>query len=68
MFGRKLDERLASGQFWTLFIGFSHHYFPMHILVLMGKPRRVYDYPADRGWTDRQNPLDRRRRADGLSR
>ncbi|HMM29483.1 MAG: cytochrome c oxidase subunit I [Chloroflexota bacterium] len=52
MFGRKLDEKIGKWQFWTLFIGFHITYFPMHILGLMGMPRRVYDYPADRGWTD----------------
>ncbi len=51
MFGYKLDERLGKIQFWTLYIGFHITYFPMHILGLMGMPRRIYDYPADRGWT-----------------
>ncbi|NLE50111.1 MAG: cytochrome c oxidase subunit I [Chloroflexi bacterium] len=52
MFGRRLDERIGKWQFWTLFIGFHITYFPMHILGLMGMPRRIYDYGADRGWTD----------------
>lgn len=51
MFGHKLDEKIGKLQFWTLFIGFHVTYFPMHILGLMGMPRRIYDYPADRGWT-----------------
>lgn len=52
MFGRQLNERIGKWQFWTLFIGFHITYFPMHILGLMGMPRRIYDYGADRGWTD----------------
>lgn len=51
MFGYKLDERLGKIQFWTMYIGFHITYFPMHILGLMGMPRRIYDYPEDRGWT-----------------
>ncbi|MCL4237576.1 MAG: cytochrome c oxidase subunit I [Anaerolineae bacterium] len=50
MFGYKLDERLGKIQFWTLYIGFHITYFPLHILGLMGMPRRVYDYPEERGW------------------
>lgn len=50
MFGYRLNERLGKIQFWTLYIGFHITYFPMHILGLMGMPRRVYDYPEDRGW------------------
>ena len=52
MFGYKLNERLGKFQFWTLFIGFQITYFPMHFMGLQGMPRRIYDYGADRGWTD----------------
>jgi len=52
MFGYKLDEKLGKLQFWTIFVGFHITYFPMHILGLWGMPRRIYDYGADRGWTD----------------
>ncbi len=51
MFGYKLSERLGKIQFWTLYVGFHMTYFPLHILGLMGMPRRVYDYAPDRGWT-----------------
>jgi cytochrome c oxidase subunit 1 len=51
MFGYKLDEKLGKVQFWLMFIGFHVTYFPMHILGLKGMPRRIFDYPADRGWT-----------------
>ncbi len=52
MFGRKMDETIGKWQFWTLFIGFNITYFPMHIMGLMGMPRRIFDYGADKGWTD----------------
>jgi len=48
--GRMLDERLGRWQFWLFFIGFNITFFPMHILGLMGMPRRVYTYPAGLGW------------------
>jgi len=48
--GRLLGERLGRWQFWLFFIGFNVTFFPMHILGLMGMPRRVYTYPAGLGW------------------
>jgi cytochrome c oxidase subunit 1 len=48
--GRMLSERLGRWNFWLLFVGFNVTFFPMHILGLMGMPRRVYTYPADLGW------------------
>jgi cytochrome c oxidase subunit 1 len=48
--GHLLDERLGLWHFWSLFVGMNVTFFPMHILGLMGMPRRYYDYPADRGW------------------
>jgi cytochrome c oxidase subunit 1 len=52
MFGYMLDERLGKLQFWTMFFGFHITYFPLHFLGIMGMPRRIYNYPADRGWGD----------------
>jgi heme/copper-type cytochrome/quinol oxidase subunit 3 len=49
MTGRLLDERLGKWHFWTTFIGFNVTFFPMHILGLLGMPRRVYTYP-DKDW------------------
>src|SRR5690606_34161230 len=48
--GRMLSERLGRWNFWLLFAGFNLTFFPMHILGLMGMPRRVYTYPAEMGW------------------
>jgi cytochrome c oxidase subunit 1 len=48
--GRMLSEALGRLQFWLFFIGFNVTFFPMHILGLMGMPRRVYTYPAGLGW------------------
>jgi cytochrome c oxidase subunit I+III len=48
--GRLLSERLGRWNFWLMFIGFNLAFFPMHIVGLMGMPRRVYTYSADSGW------------------
>jgi cytochrome c oxidase subunit I len=48
--GRMLSERLARWQFWLLYIGFIVTFVPMHISGILGMPRRVYTYDADRGW------------------
>jgi cytochrome c oxidase subunit I len=48
--GRMLSERLGQWNFALAFVGFNLAFFPMHILGLMGMPRRVYTYPADSGW------------------
>jgi cytochrome c oxidase subunit I+III len=48
--GKLLSERLGRWNFWLMFIGFNITFFPMHIVGLMGMPRRVYTYPAGLGW------------------
>ncbi len=48
--GRMYSEPLAQVQFWLLLIGFIWTFGPMHVSGLLGMPRRVYTYPADRGW------------------
>ena len=47
MFGRMLEERLGKISFWLIFVGMNVTFFPMHMLGLLGMPRRVYTY--DRG-------------------
>lgn len=49
--GRMLSERLARWQFWLLYIGFIITFGSMHISGMLGMPRRIYTYDADRGWT-----------------
>jgi cytochrome c oxidase subunit 1 len=48
--GRMLSERLAQWQFWLLYIGFLLTFGPMHVSGMLGMPRRIFTYPADRGW------------------
>ncbi len=48
--GRMYSELVGKLSFWTMFIAFNVAFFPMHILGLMGMPRRVYTYEAGLGW------------------
>jgi cytochrome c oxidase subunit 1 len=48
--GRKLNEGLGKLHFWLQFIGFNLTFFSMHILGLLGMPRRIQDYPALPDW------------------
>jgi cytochrome c oxidase subunit I+III len=48
--GKMLSERLGRWNFWLLFVGTNVTFFPMHIVGLMGMPRRVYTYSDDLGW------------------
>jgi cytochrome c oxidase subunit I len=49
--GRMYHERTAVVSFWLAFVGTALTFFPMHILGLIGMPRRDYTYPAGMGWT-----------------
>jgi cytochrome c oxidase subunit 1 len=48
--GRMLSERLGRWHFWLFVIGFHVTFDTMHIPGLLGMPRRIYTYQADRGW------------------
>jgi cytochrome c oxidase subunit 1 len=50
VFGRMLNERLGKFNFWTMLIGFNLTFFPMHIVGLVGMPRRTYTYEPGLGW------------------
>ncbi len=47
--GRLLNEGLGNHSFWWIFLGFNATFFPMHIMGLLGMPRRVYTYPQELG-------------------
>jgi cytochrome c oxidase subunit I+III len=49
--GKLYDERLGKVSFWLTFAGTGITFFPMHIVGLLGMPRRVYTYPKDMGWS-----------------
>jgi cytochrome c oxidase subunit I+III len=49
--GRMYFERPGQISFWVLFLGTNLLFFPMHIVGLLGMPRRVYTYPDGIGWT-----------------
>jgi cytochrome c oxidase subunit I+III len=48
--GRRLSERMGAWNFWFTFLGFHIAFFPMHIVGLLGMPRRVYTYQEGIGW------------------
>lgn len=50
MTGRMLDERLGKLSFWLVFAGFNLNMFPLHILGILGQPRRTYTYEEGLGW------------------
>jgi cytochrome c oxidase subunit I len=48
--GRLMNEKIGKLHFWLMLIGFNVTFFPMHLLGLMGQPRRTYTYAANMGW------------------
>jgi cytochrome c oxidase subunit 1 len=50
MTGRFLGDRLGQVQFWLMMVGVNLTFFPMHLLGLLGMPRRIYTYPGNLGW------------------
>ncbi|HVZ23964.1 MAG TPA: cytochrome c oxidase subunit I [Vicinamibacterales bacterium] len=48
--GRMMNETLGKVSFVIMFVGFNLVFFPMHIVGLLGMPRRIYTYPAISGW------------------
>ena len=50
MTGRMLSERIGKVHFWIMLIGFNLTFMPMHILGVLGMPRRIYTYSVDQNW------------------
>jgi len=50
MTGKLLNDRTGVWQFWLQFIGMNLTFFPMHLLGILGMPRRIYTYAGDLGW------------------
>jgi cytochrome c oxidase subunit 1 len=50
MTGRMLSEKLGKWHFWLFLIGFHLTFDFMHVVGVLGMPRRIYTYEADRGW------------------
>lgn len=50
MTGKMMSETLGKVSFWIMFAGFNLAFFPMHLLGLMGMPRRIYTYFSPQGW------------------
>jgi cytochrome c oxidase subunit 1/cytochrome c oxidase subunit I+III len=50
MTGRMMSERLGKWSFWVMFLGFNIGFFPMHILGLLGMPRRIFTYASGLGY------------------
>ena len=48
--GKKLNEKIGKWHFWLFVIGFHLTFDPQHFAGFLGMPRRVYTYPAGRGW------------------
>jgi cytochrome c oxidase subunit I+III len=50
MSGRMLHRGLGLWNFWLTFIGMNVTFFPMHILGMLGMPRRQWTYQPGLGW------------------
>ncbi|MFQ3568178.1 MAG: cytochrome c oxidase subunit I [Aggregatilineales bacterium] len=45
--GRMLDERLGKLHFWVTYVSFFFTFFPMHLVGMLGMPRRVAVYAPE---------------------
>ncbi|MFZ0705674.1 MAG: cytochrome c oxidase subunit I [Candidatus Korobacteraceae bacterium] len=48
--GRMMNETLGKWHFWLFLVGFHVTFDFMHIPGILGMPRRIYTYEANRGW------------------
>jgi len=49
--GRTPVHRLSVPAFWLIFIGFNLTFLLMHLVGLLGMPRRIFTYAGHEGWT-----------------
>jgi cytochrome c oxidase subunit 1 len=49
MTGRLLSETLGKWHFALMFVGMNLAFFPMHLIGLLGMPRRIYTYSPELG-------------------
>src|SRR3954468_726224 len=49
--GRLYNERVGQASFWLTFAGTIVTFLPMHIVGLLGMPRRNYTYAPNLGWS-----------------
>ncbi len=50
--GRFLSEKLGKLHFWLMITGLNLTFLPMHLLGVLGMPRRIATYEDNRGWGD----------------
>ena len=48
VFGKMLNEKIGSWNFWLMVIGLNLAFGPMHVLGLQGQPRRMYIWTESR--------------------
>ncbi|MGB8646620.1 MAG: cytochrome c oxidase subunit I [Anaerolineae bacterium] len=48
--GKFMNEKIGLINVTLVFIGLNLTFFPMHIVGLLGMPRRIYTYAAGQGW------------------
>ncbi len=48
--GRFLHEGLGKLHFWLMLVGMNLAFMPMHVLGLLGMPRRIATYQGGNGW------------------
>jgi cytochrome c oxidase subunit 1 len=48
--GRMMGEGLGVTHFWMMFIGMNVTFGPMHLVGILGMPRRIYTYSEGSGW------------------
>jgi cytochrome c oxidase subunit 1 len=50
--GRLLNEPMGKAHFWLTLVGMNLTFFPMHVLGMVGMPRRVFTYGDNMGFNE----------------